>query len=745
MPRVPEVAAPSCPRCGATVPDDAPSGLCPQCLLLGAITPNPDDDPDRTHPHTPTTPPSDSTFSPSTFPRRFGDYELLERIASGGMGVVYKARQLGVNRVVALKMIIGGQLATEAEVLRFHAEAEAAANLDHPNIVPIYEVGEHEGRHYFTMKFIDGGNLAAQVARLREDPVAAAKLLAVCAEAVHYGHRRGILHRDLKPANILLDRNGTPHVSDFGVAKRMDAGTGLTMSGTVIGTPAYMAPEQAAGKVKEITTASDVYSLGAILYELLTGQPPFKCDSTHETLRQVLEKQPARPRSLNPKVDRDLETVCLKCLDKDRRLRYRAAEELADELNRYVAGEPIRARRVGRPARVVRWAKRNPMAAGLLLTSAALLLLTTATALYVARAQVAAREQDVLRTNAYAANWIAGTALLQLRDYAAGVERATGQGETSFRHYVSPADNVAGRARHRVEASAHCHTLLDRFNKEVGRSAFDSVFVQNAEGFTIGRWPEPPDPESYYATNFAHRDYFRGAERLAAQGRRSAYVSHAFQSEADKLHKIAVSCPIVAEDGTFLGAFVATVATDPRFGAHSFNDAPRLAVLAARMEGGQRGTEESGDSGTPAAEPRGSAAGHSDAPPSAGLHHIILLHEALTHGQYVPLRHPLVAEFHPDPGAEQLRLPRRDTRDVRTDAHYRDPVPGFEGRWLAAFAPVGNTHLVVIVQTRSEDAVALDRQAARRLAWLAAAATAVVVVLLGLSLWTATHRSRRTT
>src|SRR3954470_8335079 len=217
---MPPVTTQTCPRCGNALPEDAPAGLCPHCLLRSGL--NADDrDPDRTLDLPPATASAPTTradtTSISTFPRRFGDYELLERIASGGMGVVYKARQLSVNRIVALKMIIGGQLATEAEVLRFHAEAEAAGHLDHPNIVPIYEAGEHEGRHCFTMKCIDGGNLAGRVHQLQSNPLAAARLLADCAVAVHHGHRRGILHRDLKPGNILLDGEGKPHVSDFGV------------------------------------------------------------------------------------------------------------------------------------------------------------------------------------------------------------------------------------------------------------------------------------------------------------------------------------------------------------------------------------------------------------------------------------------------------------------------------------------------------------------------------------------------
>ncbi len=291
----------------------------------------------------------------------FGDYELLKVLGEGGMGIVYKARQLSLNRPVALKMIRAARFPSADEVRRFQNEAEAVARLDHPNIVPIFEVGRYEDQHYFSMKLIGGESLDKRLKEYVADPRRAARLVATTADAIHHAHQRGILHRDLKPANILVDSDGQPHVTDFGLAKRVEGDSELTRSGAIVGTPAYMAPEQASGKRGVVTTSTDVYGLGAVLYALLAGRAPFGGTAVMDTLEQVRERAPEPPRRLNPRVPRDLEIVCLKCLEKDPRRRYASADALAEDLKRWLAGEPIAARPVGRVARAWMWCRRNPV------------------------------------------------------------------------------------------------------------------------------------------------------------------------------------------------------------------------------------------------------------------------------------------------------------------------------------------------------------------------------------------------
>jgi WD40 repeat protein/peroxiredoxin len=290
------------------------------------------------------------------------------------MGVVYRARQLSLNRPVALKLIRAGVLAGDDELRRFQNEAEAVALLDHPGIVPVYEVGAHEGQRYFSMKLVAGGNLADRLSSYRDDPKAAARLLAEAAEAVHHAHVRGILHRDLKPANILVDDQGHPHITDFGLAKRVEADTEMTASGAVLGTPAYMAPEQALGR-PAITTATDVHGLGAVLYALLTGRAPFVGDSVVDTLTKVKEQPPDPPRKFNAKVPRDLEVICLKCLEKDPPRRYASAQALADDLRAWLEGRPIAARPVGPIERARMFVRRRPALAAAYGLMAAVLLL----------------------------------------------------------------------------------------------------------------------------------------------------------------------------------------------------------------------------------------------------------------------------------------------------------------------------------------------------------------------------------
>ncbi|HMO66227.1 MAG TPA: serine/threonine-protein kinase, partial [Verrucomicrobiota bacterium] len=393
MPAPPAPA--SCPGCGARLPADAPEGLCPACLLARALEPPPAAEADApTETSVPATP-----FT-GTRLRYFGDYELLEEIARGGMGVVFKARQVSLNRLVALKLISAGALATADLVKRFKAEAEAAAALSHPHIVPIHEIGEHGGQHYFSMGLVEGPNLKERLSGRPLPVEEAAALAATLARAVHHAHQRGVLHRDLKPGNVLLDPEGRPHLTDFGLAKLVQKDSTLTHTHAVMGTPAYMAPEQARGETREVTTAADVYGLGAVLYETLTGSPPFAGGTSVETIRQVLDQEPRRPSVFNPKVDRDLETICLKCLEKEPGRRFASAVALAEDLDRWLRHEPIRARPITTPERVKKWVRRRPAIAALgALSLVSLVALAVGSTIAAWRIQ---QGREELRQNLYA-------------------------------------------------------------------------------------------------------------------------------------------------------------------------------------------------------------------------------------------------------------------------------------------------------------------------------------------------------
>jgi len=338
-------------------------------------------------------PPEDATLPGSQGPsrRRVGDrfstdlpgYEILEVLGRGGMGIVYKARQHGLNRLVAVKMILSGGHAGEEELARFHTEGEAVARLQHPHIVQIYEVGNHNDLPYFSLEYCAGGSLAKKIDGTPRTPDEAARLVETLARAIHAAHDQNVIHRDLKPANILFGADGQPKITDFGLAKKMDD-AGHTRSGAVVGTPSYMAPEQASGKIHEIGRGTDVYALGAILYELLTGRPPFKAATGLETVMQVIHQEPVPPTQLQPKIARDLETICLKCLQKAPERRYGTAKEFAEDLRRFLAREPIAARPVGRWERSWRWCRRNRMVASLLASMAGLLIVGSSVGWYLA-------------------------------------------------------------------------------------------------------------------------------------------------------------------------------------------------------------------------------------------------------------------------------------------------------------------------------------------------------------------------
>lgn len=470
--------------------------------------------------------------------RLIGDYEVLGEIGRGGMGVVYQARQVSLNRVVALKMILAGPLANPALVQRFRTEAEAAARLHHPHIVPIFEIGEHDGEHYFSMKLIEGKTLAQCLAgdlpgiKNQEPAVAgrrsrtndhasqtwSATLLAKVAGAVHYAHQRGVLHRDLKPTNILIDGEEEPHITDFGLAKLLEDRADSSEDSSILGTPTYMAPEQASGGCKELTTAADIYSLGAILYELLTGQAPFRAATALETLRQVCEQEPVPPRALNLQVDRDLETICLKCLHKNPESRYSSALALAEDLNRSIAGEVIHARPSTSMERAWRWARRKPAIA--VLSATAMFLLLAGTIVSTWQAVRATRAKQFALAEAAGNDKVVEF----LREILEGIPRSLDGGDTAVIEQL--VDRAAARMDKEVpthhRAEANLRNIIGTIYSELGNhSKAEAMFSEALATEKQMHGPDHPHVVRYAALRaqeFLKQGKFKDAGSALAEG-----------------------------------------------------------------------------------------------------------------------------------------------------------------------------------------------------------------------------------
>ena len=655
-------------------------------------------------------------------------YEIVGELGRGGMGVVFQAKQVGLNRQVALKMILSGPFAEPELLARFKAEAEAVAQLQHPNIVQIYDIGEHEGCPFFALEFVDGGPLDKHLRGTPQTPRVAAELVEILARAMQVAHDKGIVHRDLKPANILLSTKlekaandtlstqhvalSTPKISDFGLAKKLDRDSSQTKSGQVMGTPSYMAPEQAAGNIKAVSAVSDVYALGAILYELLTGRPPFRGPSAVDTVMQVITCDPVAPRKLQPKTPRDLETITLKCLEKDPRRRYHSARALADDLRRFLDDEPIHARPVRSPERLWRWSKRHPALAGGMVTTGALLVAVAMAAISVAHARAARLEEEVLKSNVYAARGVASTVLLQLTSWSQPV--------------IEAADDPEVRRLMKEEDRAGLTAYFDRLHRKYDDPArglfrtkdgpvFQSWYVLNAKGVLLAVSPDSP---RVVGKLFPGRDYFQGSKRhMDARGRSAIHISRLYKAESDELFKFSIATAVHADaapESAFVGVVVASVTTTSTLGSLNLNDERRKAVLVGRR-----------DTNSPRTETM------TEQPPE----YLVLLHPAYHRGdEALAVRSDAIERLPQQKPGDELQLPESASDIERAyDDDYRDPLgithKEYRGRWLAGFAPVGNTECVVIVQQRYDETIEPDATLERNLALYGG-----LVLMLGLLL-----------
>jgi len=599
----------------------------------------------------------------------FGNYDVLEQIGQGGMGVVYLARQRGLSRVVALKLLLAGSRATEAEIKRFHTEAKAAATLKHPNVVSIHEVGAHHGQHYFSMDYIEGWSLAEVTSRTPLPAERAARYVKIIAEAIHYAHQHGILHRDLKPHNVLIDAQDEPRITDFGLARQIDVESDLTLSGAVLGTPSYMPPEQAAGKRREIGRASDVYSLGAILYDLLTGRPPFRADTPLETLRQVIDTEPAPPRLVNRKVPRDLETICLKCLAKTSEQRYSSAQELADDLGRFLRQEPIHARPVSSLNRIWRWSRRQPALAGLA-GAVGVLFLLLGVAAFLLRHDVGVGVLD----NAQAkAGRVAGE-LLRLRLVV---------------HDMASSPDLAN-----LITSNDLPELTKFLASRLGPDANLPLWIRGqnwvimTNGWTMLRWPEPGN-ERELLHDRRPRDYFRGAlERTEGEGIDLVYISHLYLSAEDDQYKFGASEVVRDAQRTIVGVLALMLRpVNLTEALGTSNDRTKTVIFGA--------WDKSTD-----LNPDHAYADERTKKPEF----VIWYHPDFgTNNVVVPASHRFLPELVPTT-PRQLPLPSPGAIQTRMDWFYRDPIalrqPKLTGFWLGGFARVPDTPFVVLSESR---------------------------------------------
>jgi eukaryotic-like serine/threonine-protein kinase len=656
----------------------------------------------------------------------FGDkYELLEIIGYGRQGVVFKARHLGLQRVDALKMIWSGHLASADEIERFHVEAATIAEMRHPNIVKVYDFGKDRGIWYLSMELIEGGNLTAQLDRYKSDLRSATRLVATIARAVHHAHQRGIIYCDLKPSNVVIDPEGKPYLTDFGLAIKQLA-----------------EPESSHSVRKWITAATDVHGLGALLYTLLTGKAPFQGDSTDAVLEQVWEHSAYLPSRINPQVDRDLDAICLKCLEKEPRLRYGSADALANDLDRWLAGEPVLARPVGGAERLQRWCLRHPVEAALSTVAAGLLITATTIAFWVARAHEAELVREVCQSNLFEAKHVASRVLWELKTLSDPVEREANDRRLSklmqqpnlkaLQSYVKSISDKYKPANEKEDYHIQTWYVLDGEGKLLAVDGEGKLLAALPMQQLLAALPMQQllaalpmqqllaallMQQSNIGKYYNRRDYFREAlhhAKLAAKSR--VHISRVFFSEGDQRPRFAFSAPVFADPdhrGRPLGIVVATTTTAAVLGSLSLEDGGRTVVVVGRREPKTTLLPEFPilfHPGYLLPEPEKLAWFLLPEFP-------ILFHPGYPHQPGVfPIGMPgkwIQAVLRPRPNDEcpgnEFRL-SDSTKEEKVVDNYCDPLgikdSKFGGSWLAAFVPVGDTELVVGVQQKYDKAVA---------------------------------------